>query len=130
MSTAVMPAPPPWKPSGSIPQPRRWTPAEFNRMGELGRFEGRRAFLLDGIIWEQGPMEPPHTNAIELLTEAVRSAFGSGWRFRIQTLFTWMSSTTRCRILRLLLADRATTRIARRRPLWWSKCRIPRSTWT
>lgn len=85
MATATMPAPPPWKPSGAIPQPRKWTAAEFNRMGELGCFEGRRAFLLDGTIWEQGPMEPPHANALEMLTEVVRLAFGAGWRFRIQT---------------------------------------------
>lgn len=54
-------------------------------MGELGWFERRRAYLLDGVILEQGPMDPPHANALEPLTEAVRAAFGSGWRFRIQT---------------------------------------------
>lgn len=81
MSIAILlpPTPPP------RPQPHRWTTAEFHRMGEMGWFEGRRAFLLDGVILEQGPMDPPHANALELLTEVIRAALGTGWRFRIQT---------------------------------------------
>jgi Uma2 family endonuclease len=66
-------------------QPRRWTVTEFDHLGELGCFEGRRAYLLDGVIWEQGPMDPPHAEALEVLTEAIRVAFGTGWRLRIQT---------------------------------------------
>jgi Uma2 family endonuclease len=30
-------------------------------------------------------MDPPHAIALELVTEAVRAAFGTGWRFRVQT---------------------------------------------
>jgi Uma2 family endonuclease len=30
-------------------------------------------------------MEPPHADAIEVITELLRTAFGTGWRFRIQT---------------------------------------------
>jgi Uma2 family endonuclease len=76
---------PPWKPSKVMPQPRKWTVAEFDHLGSLGYFTGRRAFLLDGVILEQGPMEPPHADALEILTEHVRAAFGPGWRFRVQT---------------------------------------------
>jgi Uma2 family endonuclease len=78
-------SPPPWQPSNVIPQPRKWTVAEFDSLGALGCFTGRRAYLLDGVILEQGPMEPPHADALEVLPELVRVAFGSGWRFRIQT---------------------------------------------
>ena len=28
--------------------------------GDMGVFEGRRAMLIDGVILEQGPMNPPH----------------------------------------------------------------------
>ncbi|MFO0821748.1 MAG: Uma2 family endonuclease [Gemmataceae bacterium] len=66
----------------------RWTAKQFNHMGDMGWFEGRRPFLLDGVIWEQGPMNPPHAVALELLDLAVRAAFGTGWRFRIQTPLT------------------------------------------
>jgi Uma2 family endonuclease len=81
MSIAILlpPVPP------TRPQPHRWTTTEFNHLGELGWFEGRRAFLLDGVILEQGPMDSPHANALELLTEVIRATFGAGWRFRIQT---------------------------------------------
>src|SRR5215210_2768624 len=85
MSAIALLSPPPWKPSGVVPQPRKWTAVEFDHLGELGCFEGRRAFLLDGVIWEQGPMDPPHADALEVLAEAIRVAFGTGWRFRIQT---------------------------------------------
>jgi Uma2 family endonuclease len=84
MSALTIPAPP-WQPSPTVPQQRKWTVTEFDRLGELGCFEGRRAFLLDGVILEQGPMDPPHADALEVLTEVIRGAFGSGWRFRIQT---------------------------------------------
>jgi Uma2 family endonuclease len=57
---------------------------EFDHLGELGCFEGRRAYLLDGVIWEQGPMDPPHADALEVLTEVIRTAFGTGWRLRVQ----------------------------------------------
>src|SRR5437016_4146799 len=66
------------------PQPVRWTCVEFHRFGDLGVFEGRRALLIDGVILEQGPMNPPHAITLELVEEAVRAAFGPGWRLRIQ----------------------------------------------
>ena len=82
---SVVLSPPPWKPSKVIPQPRKWTVTEFDHLGSLGCFTGRRAFLLNGVILEQGPMDPPHAEALEVLNEHIRTAFGSGWRFRIQT---------------------------------------------
>ena len=63
----------------------RWTCAEFHRFGDLGLFEGRRAMLIDGVILEEGPMNPPHAITLELTEEALRAAFGAGWRFRSQS---------------------------------------------
>jgi Uma2 family endonuclease len=54
-------------------------------MGELGWFEGRRAFLLDGIVLENGPMDTPHSVALGLVELAVRTAFGPGWWLRGQS---------------------------------------------
>jgi Uma2 family endonuclease len=62
----------------------KWTVAEFNRLGDMGWFEGKRAFLLDGVILEQGPMDPPHAIALELLLDALRKVFATGWRIRAQ----------------------------------------------
>ena len=67
------------------PRPVRWTCAEFHRFGDLGVFEGRRAMLIDGVILEEGPMNPPHAITLELVEEALRTAFGTGWRIRSQS---------------------------------------------
>jgi Uma2 family endonuclease len=73
----------PSTPSASVgPRPVRWTCAEFHRFGDLVMIEGRRAMLIDGVILEEGPMNPPHAIALELVGEAIRSAFGPGWWLR------------------------------------------------
>jgi Uma2 family endonuclease len=73
------------RPAPAAPRPLRWTCAEFNRFGDLGMFEGRRAMLIDGIILEQGPMNPPHAITLGLVEEAIRTAFGPGWWLRNQS---------------------------------------------
>jgi Uma2 family endonuclease len=50
----------------------------------MGVFEGRRAMLIDGVILEQGPMNPPHAITFGLVEEALRTAFGTGWWLRQQ----------------------------------------------
>ena len=70
--------------AGVRPLPMIWTADQFNHMGDLGWFEGRRPFLLDGIIWEQGPMNPLHANALYLVGELIRSIFAAGWVVRVQ----------------------------------------------
>lgn len=74
-------------PAGVYPRPmlRRWTATEFNQMGDMGWFEGQRPFLLDGVIWEQGPMGPSHANALGLLQYALQAVFGAGWWVRGQS---------------------------------------------
>jgi Uma2 family endonuclease len=66
------------------PRPLRWTCDEFHRFGDLGMFEGRHAMLIDGVILEQGPMNPPHAITLGLVEEALRIAFGIGWWLRQQ----------------------------------------------
>ncbi|QJW94285.1 Uma2 family endonuclease [Frigoriglobus tundricola] len=80
-------ATPPTPGPASYPRPlaHRWTVTEFNRMGDMGWFEGKRAFLLDGVIMEQGPMDPPHATGLALADAALRAIFGAGWLLRIQS---------------------------------------------
>jgi Uma2 family endonuclease len=75
VATPVLPGP---------PRTLRWTVDQFHYLGDLGLFEGRRAMLIDGIIIEEGPMNPPHRIGLELTTEALRLAFGNGWRICVQ----------------------------------------------
>lgn len=82
MSTTALPSP---RPAPAVPRPLRWTCAEFHRFGDMGVFEGRRAMLIDGVILEEGPMNPPHAMALGLVDEALRTAFGIGWWIRGQS---------------------------------------------
>jgi Uma2 family endonuclease len=82
--SAVLTPPRP-SPGSSGPRPFRWSLSAFHHLGDMGYFEGRRAKLIDGQLIEEGPMDPPHALALELTEEALRVAFGTGWRYRIQT---------------------------------------------
>jgi Uma2 family endonuclease len=76
---------PPARTAPAGPRPLRWTCADFHRIGDMGVFEGRQAMLIHGVILEEGPMSPPHAITLGLVDEAVRTAFGSGWRMRIRS---------------------------------------------
>lgn len=85
MSVLTPPAPLPSQPAGVGPRPLKWTATEFNHLGDLGWFEGRRAYLIDGVIWEDGPMDIPHTVALGLVQHALQAAFGPNWWVRGQS---------------------------------------------
>ena len=80
----MMPAPIATPSPASPPRNLLWTVDQFHYLGDLGMFEGRRAMLINGVIVEEGAMNPPHRIALELSSEAVRSAFGAGWRVCVQ----------------------------------------------
>jgi Uma2 family endonuclease len=80
MSALTLPAPTP----PPAPRPLRITVEQFNQMGDMGWFEGRRAYLLDGVILEQGPMNTPHATALSLVNDALRVVFAIGWVVRGQ----------------------------------------------
>ncbi len=82
MNATLTPPPAPNYPRPLVP---KWTVAEFHHMAGMGWFSGRRPFLLDGVIMEQGPMNPTHATGLGLVDAALRAAFGAGWLFRCQT---------------------------------------------
>jgi Uma2 family endonuclease len=41
--------------------------------------------LINGVILEQGPMNPPHAITLGLVEESIRTAFGAGWWPRQQS---------------------------------------------
>lgn len=82
--TALLPHPSPTSVSTRTPRPMRWTCEQFHQLGDMGVFEGRRAMLIHGEILEEGPMNPPHAIAVELVEEVIREALGKGWRVRCQ----------------------------------------------
>lgn len=82
----------PLAPTGTItpppvtgwPRPLRWTVDLFHAVNATGVFAGRRPMLIRGVLLEQGPMNDPHADAIEISTETLRGVFGAGWRLRAQ----------------------------------------------
>lgn len=84
MSAATITPPPAITPTYPRPLSQRWTVTEFNHMGDMGWFEGKRAFLLDGVIMEQGPMNPLHASGLTFLDVTLRPIFGAGYVVRVQ----------------------------------------------
>lgn len=78
-------APPAPLPAGQIvPQPKRWTCAEFHQLGDMGWFEGRRAMLIDGEILEMPGPNPPHAVCTGLAENELKLVFAAGYWVRGQ----------------------------------------------
>src|SRR5439155_1378488 len=64
---------------------RRWTRREYSRLIDVGVLhEDDPIELLEGRLVVAEPQHTPHATAIDLAGEALRQAFGAGWRVRIQ----------------------------------------------
>jgi len=63
---------------------RRWRRAEYDRLVDLGMFEGERLELLDGLLVLREPQGSPHAATVSLIGQVVATAFGSGWHPRLQ----------------------------------------------
>ena len=61
---------------------RRWTKAEYYRLGELRFFDGQRVELLEGRILVQSPMTPLHAGTMMLIRESFRPFLPEGYQFR------------------------------------------------
>jgi Uma2 family endonuclease len=69
----------------TYPRTRRWTRFEYDRLIDKGMFQpGERLELLAGNLVVREPQGDPHTLAVELVNEALRTAFGPEWRVRVQ----------------------------------------------
>ena len=64
---------------------RRWTRQEYDRLIEIGLLqEDDPIELIEGRLVVAEPQRKPHACAVELAAEAIRRAFGRGWRVRVQ----------------------------------------------
>jgi Uma2 family endonuclease len=70
----------------ATPMPtKRWTRLQYDRLIECGVFQpGDRVELIGGELIVREPQRAPHATAIELALDALRAAFGPGWRVRVQ----------------------------------------------
>ena len=68
----------------AVPQ-YRWSRAEYDRAIEAGVFgPDARLELVEGAILAMGPQGSEHFTGIELVVDALRGAFGAGYRVRTQ----------------------------------------------
>ncbi len=63
---------------------RRWTKAEYYRLGELGFFHGQRVELVEGKLMVHSPQKSLHAGIIELLTEVLPPLMPPRHKLRIQ----------------------------------------------
>ena len=98
MATVLTPAAPPAAPASAVtpppatpavasgPWPRQhlWTVGQFHTAAEAGTWGDRRPYLIDGIVWEQGPMNPPHAVGVKLLTQALAAVIPPGHHAQFQ----------------------------------------------
>ena len=62
------------------PRTRRWTRVEYERLVEIGIFEGERLELLDGLLAVREPQGSRHAAGIRRVAERLRRAFGKAWQ--------------------------------------------------
>ena len=72
---------------GWTPQPYRWTREQFNQIGDMGLFEGRRAILVEGEILAMPAMGDLHRNVLTLASDVLRDLFGGGFFVSVQCPF-------------------------------------------
>ena len=70
--------------TSSKPKPWHCTVEEFHDLGENNFFEGRRCFLINGIIMEEEMMNPSHATAGTLSEELLRALLPSGFFMRVE----------------------------------------------
>lgn len=64
---------------------RRWSRVEYECLIDQAIFQpGERLELVGGDLVVREPQRTPHATAIELALDALKDAFGTGWRVRIQ----------------------------------------------
>jgi len=63
---------------------RRWKRAEYDRLVELGIFEGEPLELIGGQLVVAEPQYPYHASAISAVDYAIRAALPPGWSVRLQ----------------------------------------------
>jgi Uma2 family endonuclease len=63
---------------------RRWTKAEYYRLGELGFFRGQRVELIEGRLMVQSPQNSPHATALLQVAGLLQGLVGPGHHVRPQ----------------------------------------------
>jgi Uma2 family endonuclease len=69
---------------GDARRAHRWTVEEYERMGAVGLLPGGRTELIDGVVVDVSPQNPPHALCVERLTAALYRRLLDRARVRVQ----------------------------------------------
>jgi Uma2 family endonuclease len=64
--------------------PKRWRRAEYQKLVDVGAFEGEPLELIGGQLIVAEPKGSPHAAAVGMAHDALRAALSPGWIVRIQ----------------------------------------------
>ena len=64
----------------ALPRLRRWTRVEYDRLVELGMFEGERLELIGGLLLLREPQGARHSAGIRRAVDALRRVLGPEWQ--------------------------------------------------
>lgn len=86
---ATDPAPRPWSADeqrllSSLGIGPRLTLTDYYELHNRNMFLGERVMLLDGVVYLESPMDPPHAAGIRRATRAIERAFAVGYDVRVQ----------------------------------------------
>jgi Uma2 family endonuclease len=62
---------------------RRWRRVEYDRLVDLGMFQGEHLELLGGLLVVSEPQKSRHASTVMHVGRVLTSAFGSGWHARL-----------------------------------------------
>ena len=63
---------------------RRWSKAEYYRLGELGFFQGQRVELIEGRLMVHSPQNSLHADTVDDVDDVLSAVFRPGYRVRCQ----------------------------------------------
>ncbi len=66
--------------AAALPKTRRWKRVEYERLVDLGLFEGERLELLDGLLVVREPQGSRHAAGIRRVIRALCRALGDEWQ--------------------------------------------------
>jgi len=69
----------------SPPVPKHWSVEDFHDVFSSSKLKSRRPYLIRGVVWEQGEMNPPHAFYVDVVNELLRRVFNVGYRVRVQS---------------------------------------------
>lgn len=81
-STPPAPTVPAADPSPTLDDLYRLSVDEYERMGRAGLLEDARVELIDGLLVQKMPPDPPHVSVVELTRAALQPFLPDGWHFR------------------------------------------------